>query len=177
MLPSNNVANDGQAASEQGGTIEFFMNIIPQTFVGAFSNGIMLQVILLSVLMGAVAAIHAAMTKRDVRSAIGWVGVIVLSPLLGALIGAVSLMFLTSPYMALTIIVLSLLGLTLPALTFAITLDRAKRTNTLIASAEAGSAVAKYLGLLAVVFASVNIFGGFAVTERMLAMYKKKERK
>ena len=38
-------------------------------------------------------------------------------------------------------------------------------------------AAAKYLGLLAVVFASVNIFGGFAVTERMLAMYKKKERK
>ena len=29
----------------------------------------------------------------------------------------------------------------------------------------------------AVVLASVNIFGGFAVTERMLAMYKKKERK
>ena len=28
----------------------------------------------------------------------------------------------------------------------------------------------------AVVMASVNIFGGFAVTERMLAMYKKKER-
>ncbi|HCI61609.1 MAG TPA: pyridine nucleotide transhydrogenase, partial [Erythrobacter sp.] len=25
--------------------------------------------------------------------------------------------------------------------------------------------------------ASVNIFGGFAVTERMLAMYKKKEKK
>ena len=28
----------------------------------------------------------------------------------------------------------------------------------------------------AVVLASVNIFGGFAVTARMLAMYKKKER-
>ena len=27
-----------------------------------------------------------------------------------------------------------------------------------------------------VALASVNIFGGFAVTERMLAMYKKKER-
>ncbi|HRE34584.1 MAG TPA: proton-translocating transhydrogenase family protein, partial [Sphingopyxis terrae] len=26
------------------------------------------------------------------------------------------------------------------------------------------------------VMASINIFGGFAVTERMLAMYKKKER-
>ena len=49
--------------------------------------------------------------------------------------------------------------------------------GALIASAAAGSATSKYLGLLAVVFASVNIFGGFAVTERMLAMYKKKERK
>ena len=36
---------------------------------------------------------------------------------------------------------------------------------------------AKWLGLAAVVMASINIFGGFAVTERMLAMYKKKERK
>ncbi len=49
--------------------------------------------------------------------------------------------------------------------------------GALIASAAAGSALAKYLGLAAVVLASVNIFGGFAVTERMLAMYKKKERK
>ena len=48
--------------------------------------------------------------------------------------------------------------------------------GALIASAAAGSPVAKYLGLLAVVLASVNIFGGFAVTARMLAMYKKKER-
>ena len=46
--------------------------------------------------------------------------------------------------------------------------------GALIASAEAGSAAAKWLGLLGVVLASVNIFGGFAVTERMLAMYKKK---
>ena len=45
-----------------------------------------------------------------------------------------------------------------------------------MASAAAGSPVAKGLGLLAVVLASVNIFGGFAVTARMLAMYKKKER-
>lgn len=46
----------------------------------------------------------------------------------------------------------------------------------LIAAAEAGSEVAKWLGLSAVVLASVNIFGGFAVTERMLAMYKKKDK-
>ena len=39
-----------------------------------------------------------------------------------------------------------------------------------------GSPAAKWLGLVGVVLASVNIFGGFAVTARMLAMYKKKER-
>jgi len=49
--------------------------------------------------------------------------------------------------------------------------------GALIASAEAGNPVARWLGLAGVVLASVNIFGGFAVTERMLAMYKKKEKK
>ena len=49
--------------------------------------------------------------------------------------------------------------------------------GALIASAAAGSATSKWLGLVAVVLASVNIFGGFAVTARMLAMYKKKEKK
>lgn len=33
---------------------------------------------------------------------------------------------------------------------------------------------AKIFGFVALVLASVNIFGGFLVTERMLAMYKKK---
>ncbi len=49
--------------------------------------------------------------------------------------------------------------------------------GALIASAAAAVPGAKWLGLLAVVLASINIFGGFAVTERMLAMYKKKERR
>ena len=49
--------------------------------------------------------------------------------------------------------------------------------GALIAAAAAGSAQAKWLGLIAVALASVNIFGGFAVTHRMLAMYKKKERR
>ena len=48
--------------------------------------------------------------------------------------------------------------------------------GALVASAAAEVPGAKWLGLLAVVLASVNIFGGFAVTERMLAMYKKKEK-
>jgi H+-translocating NAD(P) transhydrogenase subunit alpha len=48
--------------------------------------------------------------------------------------------------------------------------------GALIASAAAGNASSKWLGLIAVAMASVNIFGGFAVTARMLAMYKKKDK-
>ena len=33
----------------------------------------------------------------------------------------------------------------------------------------------KFLGLAAVILASINIFGGFAVTQRMLLMFKKKK--
>ena len=48
--------------------------------------------------------------------------------------------------------------------------------GALIAAAASGNLTAKWLGLIGVALASVNIFGGFAVTARMLAMYKKKER-
>lgn len=34
----------------------------------------------------------------------------------------------------------------------------------------------KILGLIAVTLASINIFGGFAVSQRMLQMFKKKKR-
>jgi NAD(P) transhydrogenase subunit alpha len=40
-----------------------------------------------------------------------------------------------------------------------------------------GTTTAKIFGFLALIMASVNIFGGFLVTQRMLAMYKKKEKK
>jgi NAD(P) transhydrogenase subunit alpha len=49
--------------------------------------------------------------------------------------------------------------------------------GALIAAAAAEVPYAKWLGLAAIALASVNIFGGFAVTQRMLAMYKKRERK
>jgi len=42
---------------------------------------------------------------------------------------------------------------------------------------ESGTVFARVLGFIALVFASINIFGGFLVTQRMLAMYQKKERK
>ena len=39
-----------------------------------------------------------------------------------------------------------------------------------------GTGLARLFGFLALMLASVNIFGGFLVTQRMLAMYKRKER-
>lgn len=38
----------------------------------------------------------------------------------------------------------------------------------------AGAGFATVLGFIAVLLAAVNIFGGFAVTRRMLAMFKKR---
>ena len=46
-----------------------------------------------------------------------------------------------------------------------------------VSFANQGSILAKIFGFLALVMASINIFGGFLVTSRMLAMYKKKEKK
>jgi len=43
-----------------------------------------------------------------------------------------------------------------------------------VAGVDSGAVIAKVVGFVALVLASVNIFGGFLVTERMLAMYKKK---
>ena len=36
--------------------------------------------------------------------------------------------------------------------------------------------VSNIFGYLAIILAAVNIFGGFLVTQRMLAMYKKKKK-
>ena len=37
-----------------------------------------------------------------------------------------------------------------------------------------GGTMAMILGLLAVIFATINVVGGYLVTDRMLAMFKKK---
>ncbi|MBR9971719.1 NAD(P) transhydrogenase subunit alpha [Magnetospirillum sulfuroxidans] len=47
--------------------------------------------------------------------------------------------------------------------------------GALIATSTEGTA-AKVLGFFAVILASVNIFGGFIVTQRMLSMFKKKQK-
>ena len=41
---------------------------------------------------------------------------------------------------------------------------------------ESGSSFARFVGFIALILASVNIFGGFLVTQRMLAMYRRKEK-
>jgi len=46
--------------------------------------------------------------------------------------------------------------------------------GALIAVGPAGFTFSKILGFLAVMLASVNIFGGFIITRRMLHMFKKK---
>ena len=46
--------------------------------------------------------------------------------------------------------------------------------GALIAAGPAEMHLSKIVGFIAVALAAVNIFGGFAVTQRMLQMYKKK---
>ena len=46
--------------------------------------------------------------------------------------------------------------------------------GALIAAGPAGLSFSKVMGFVAVTLASVNIFGGFIVTQRMLQMFKKK---
>ncbi|MBL4639259.1 MAG: NAD(P) transhydrogenase subunit alpha [Kordiimonadaceae bacterium] len=47
--------------------------------------------------------------------------------------------------------------------------------GALVAAGPDGTSLSKILGTIAIALAAVNIFGGFAVTARMLAMYKKKK--
>lgn len=48
--------------------------------------------------------------------------------------------------------------------------------GALIAAGPADMNISKIMGFVAVTLASVNIFGGFIVTQRMLSMFKKKQR-
>ncbi len=48
--------------------------------------------------------------------------------------------------------------------------------GALIAAGPADLGFAEIIGFIAVILASVNIFGGFIVTHRMLAMFKRKQK-
>jgi NAD(P) transhydrogenase subunit alpha len=47
--------------------------------------------------------------------------------------------------------------------------------GALIVAGQAGDAFAQIIGFVAIVFATINVVGGFMVTDRMLEMFKKKE--
>ena len=49
--------------------------------------------------------------------------------------------------------------------------------SAMLAAALTETTLGKTMGVLAVALASVNVFGGFLVTRRMLEMFRKKERK
>ncbi|MBI4594941.1 MAG: NAD(P) transhydrogenase subunit alpha [Candidatus Tectomicrobia bacterium] len=52
--------------------------------------------------------------------------------------------------------------------------------GSLIAAGEGNSGFSVFLGMFAVIFATINVVGGFMVTDRMLEMFKRekpKERK
>ena len=42
-----------------------------------------------------------------------------------------------------------------------------------IISTKIGGGIGSYLGLIAVIFATINVVGGFMVTDRMLKMFKR----
>jgi NAD/NADP transhydrogenase alpha subunit len=49
--------------------------------------------------------------------------------------------------------------------------------GAMLAAGSTEGTLGKTMGVLAVTLAAVNVFGGFLVTQRMLAMFKKKEKK
>ncbi|WP_397448487.1 C4-dicarboxylate transporter DctA [Pseudomonas sp. NA-150] len=63
------ISNYTQAAAAQGGIVQFFLDIIPNTLFDAFAKGAMLQVILVSVLMG-IALVQLGETGKPLVSVI-----------------------------------------------------------------------------------------------------------
>lgn len=49
--------------------------------------------------------------------------------------------------------------------------------GALVAAGMVGGTWSKWLGVAALVLATINVVGGFVVTDRMLQMFKKKEKK
>tara|TARA_B100000809_G_scaffold222891_1_gene232143 strand:- start:1728 stop:2015 length:288 start_codon:yes stop_codon:yes gene_type:complete len=47
--------------------------------------------------------------------------------------------------------------------------------GALLAVQADGETMTQVLGFFAVIFATINVFGGYAVTDRMLSMFKKKD--
>ncbi len=49
--------------------------------------------------------------------------------------------------------------------------------GSLVVAGQTGSVYAQWIGMAAIIFATINVVGGFLVTDRMLEMFKKKKPK
>lgn len=49
--------------------------------------------------------------------------------------------------------------------------------GALVVAGQTGGEMAQWIGLAAIIFATINVMGGFMVTDRMLEMFKKKKEK
>lgn len=49
--------------------------------------------------------------------------------------------------------------------------------GAVVVAGQVDSQAAQIIGFMAIVFATINVVGGFMVTDRMLEMFKKKEKK
>ena len=49
--------------------------------------------------------------------------------------------------------------------------------GAIVAAGSAGGVIGTILGMLAVIFATINVVGGYMVTDRMLGMFKTKQEK
>jgi NAD(P) transhydrogenase subunit alpha len=48
--------------------------------------------------------------------------------------------------------------------------------GAVVVAGQVDSAIAQWIGLAAIIFATINVVGGFMVTDRMLEMFKKKNK-
>ena len=48
--------------------------------------------------------------------------------------------------------------------------------GALVVAGQVGDVMGQYIGLAAIIFATINVVGGFLVTDRMLEMFKKKKK-
>lgn len=47
--------------------------------------------------------------------------------------------------------------------------------GALLVAGSLGEEIGRWIGFIAIIFATINVVGGFMVTDRMLEMFKKKE--
>ncbi|MDZ7772403.1 MAG: NAD(P) transhydrogenase subunit alpha [Balneolaceae bacterium] len=48
--------------------------------------------------------------------------------------------------------------------------------GALVVAGQVGDTMGQYIGMAAIIFATINVVGGFLVTDRMLEMFKKKKK-